>query len=96
MDYPSSKSVNINLRVKKKKKKEADKLFKNLGLNTSTAINMFLTQCVRDQEIPFNASMNNSKKRLLSALEEVKLIEAGKIKAKKYNNFDEIIKDLDL
>lgn len=29
-----------------------DKLFKNLGMNTSVVINMFLTQCVRKQQLP--------------------------------------------
>ena len=34
-------------------KKEADALFKDLGLNMSTAINLFLTKCVKTSSIPF-------------------------------------------
>ena len=96
MDYPTPKSVNLNLRVNEDLKKEADLLFKKLGLNTSTAINMFLTQCVRDQEIPFNPTMNRSRNRLIQSLKEVELIESGKVKAKKYDKFEDALKDLDV
>ena len=42
-----TEAINMSFRVDKELKKQADKLFKNLGLNTSVALNMFLTQCVR-------------------------------------------------
>ena len=38
-----SNAINMSFRVNKKLKKDADKLFKELGLNTSVALNMFLT-----------------------------------------------------
>ena len=43
----------MSFRVDKNLKTQADELFKNLGMNTSVALNMFLTQCVREQSIPF-------------------------------------------
>ena len=43
-----SNAINMSFRVDKNLKKQADELFKNLGMNTSVAINMFLTQCVRE------------------------------------------------
>ena len=64
------------------KKKQADELFKNLGMNTSVALNMFLTQSVREQSIPFIPSMKVPNARLISAMEEVEAIENGKIDAK--------------
>lgn len=51
-------STNMCIRVNKELKENADKLFKSLGINTSCAINMFLTQCVRKQAIPFTISLN--------------------------------------
>lgn len=48
-----SNAINMSFRVDKKLKEQADDLFKNLGMNTSVALNMFLTQCVREQIIPF-------------------------------------------
>lgn len=88
-------AINMSFRVDKKLKKEADSLFKKLGMNTSVALNMFLTQSVREQSIPFVPSMNIPSERLNSAIEEVEKIESGEIKAKRYKTFDEAIKDID-
>lgn len=90
-----SNAINMSFRVDKDLKKKADELFKNLGMNTSVALNMFLTQSVREQSLPFNPSMNIPNKKLLNAIEEVEAIESGKIKAKKYKNFEEVLEDLD-
>lgn len=90
-----SNAINMSFRVDKDLKKQADELFKNLGMNTSVAINMFLTQSVRDQSIPFTPSMNVPSKKLMSALKEVEAIESGKIEAKRYKNFEEALEDLD-
>lgn len=96
-DFMSSVSniTNMTIRIDKKFKKDMDCLFKNLGINTSAAIMMFLKQCEREQGIPFAATMKTPNKRLLSALEESEDIINGKIKAKRYENFDAMIKDLD-
>ncbi len=96
-DFMTSMSniTNMTIRIDKKFKKEMDCLFKNLGTNTSSAIMMFLKQCEREQGIPFAVTMETPNKRLLSALEESEDIINGKIKAKKYENFDAMIEDLD-
>ena len=83
------------LELIKIKKKQADELFKNLGMNTSVALNMFLTQSVREQSIPFIPSMKVPNARLISAMEEVEAIENGKIDAKKYKTFEEALEDID-
>lgn len=85
----------MSFRVDKELKQKADELFKNLGMNTSVALNMFLTQSVREQSIPFTPTMKIPNNKLSKALEEVEAIENGKIKAKRYKNFEEILKDLD-
>ena len=90
-----SNAINMSFRVDKELKKQADELFKNLGMNTSVAFNMFLTQSVREQSIPFTPTMNVTNKKLLNAIEEVEAIESGKIKAKRYKTFEEALKDLD-
>lgn len=90
-----SNAINMSFRVDKKLKYQADELFKNLGMNTSVALNMFLTQSVREQRIPFIPSMEVPNARLISAIEEVEAIESGKIKAKKYKTFEEALEDID-
>lgn len=90
-----SNAINMSFRVDKTLKKQADELFKQLGMNTSVALNMFLTQSVREQGIPFVPTMEVPNARLISALEEVEKIENGKINAKRYKNFEEVLEDLD-
>lgn len=90
-----SNAINMSFRVDKDLKRQADELFKNLGMNTSVALNMFLTQSVREKRIPFIPSMEVPNARLLSAIEEVEAIESGKIKAKKYKKFEDALEDID-
>ena len=90
-----SQSTSMSFRLDKNLKKEADDLFKKLGLNTSVALNMFLTQSVREQAIPFTVTTEIPNSRLLEALEEARKISTGEIEAKRYNSFAEAIEDLD-
>lgn len=86
----------INVQVNAKDKKEATLILKNLGLNMSTAINMFLKQIIKNDGIPFEVKNPKPTKELLEALQEgddiIKDIKAGKRKG--YNNMDELIKAL--
>lgn len=52
------KSVNVTIRVDEELKKQADSLFNDLGMNLSTAFNIFLKQSVREQGMPFVISKN--------------------------------------
>ena len=90
-----SNAINMSFRVDKNLKQQADTLFKNLGINTSAALNMFLTQSVREQSLPFVPSMNVPNERLLSAIKEVEDIESGKITPKRYKTFEDALKDID-
>lgn len=90
-----SNMTNMTIRIDKKFKKEMDNLFKNLGINTTSAIMIFLKQCEREQGIPFNITMNVPNKRLIKALEESQNIINGKVETKRYDNFDELVKDID-
>ena len=90
-----SNAINMSFRVDKNLKEQADELFRNLGMNTSVALNMFLTQSVRNQGIPFIPTMDIPNARLFNALEEAEAIEQGLIEAKRYKSFDEVIKDID-
>ena len=83
-----SNAINMSFRVDKNLKKQADELFKKLGMNTSVALNMFLSQSVREQSIPFVSSMETPNARLINALKEAEAIETGKIKVKKYKHTD--------
>ena len=54
------KDTNINIRIDIATKKDAERIFDDLGMNMSKAINVFLRQCIRENGIPFMIS-NQSK-----------------------------------
>lgn len=48
----------INFRTDQKTKEEAEELFEELGLDMTTALNMFLKQAVREQALPIRPSVH--------------------------------------
>ncbi|MDR3360159.1 MAG: type II toxin-antitoxin system RelB/DinJ family antitoxin [Bifidobacteriaceae bacterium] len=46
-------STNINIRADAEVKAEAQRVFEALGLDMTTAINLFLRQTVREGDLPF-------------------------------------------
>ena len=48
-----NESVNVNIRVNRELKENAENLFGELGMNLTTALNIFMRQAVRQGGIPF-------------------------------------------
>ena len=46
--------VNVTIRMDRNLKSEADKLFRELGLNMTTALTMFTRTAVRERVYPLN------------------------------------------
>lgn len=84
----------INVNVDKQIKEEATSILKSLGLNMSTAINMFLTQVVKRDGIPFEVTNPKPSKELLEALQKGEEILNGKIKTKGYTNIWKMFEDI--
>lgn len=55
-------------------KRQATLLFSNLGLDMSSAVNLFLHQCVLRGGIPFSIEMPAYSKATLDAMEEARRI----------------------
>ena len=49
-------TVNVTVRMERQTRDDAAKLFSELGISTTQAINMFLKQAVREQGIPFEVT----------------------------------------
>ena len=88
-------TTNINIRIDSNLKRKSDILFKELGLNMTTAISMFLTKCVNTASIPFKIEKTN--KELLESIEEsdqiINDIKSGKRMG--YKNIEELRKSLE-
>lgn len=89
-----SLTTSINVNVDAEIKKEATNILKGLGLNMSTAINMFLAQIVKRDGIPFEITNPKPSKETIQALKEAEDIISGKIKTKGYKDMAELRKAL--
>ncbi|MBQ8132917.1 MAG: type II toxin-antitoxin system RelB/DinJ family antitoxin [Clostridia bacterium] len=65
-------TTNLNVRVDETLKKNAEELLSDLGMNMSTAINVFLRQVVRVHGIPFEIKSEIPNAETMAALEDVK------------------------
>ena len=86
----------INVQVDANDKEQATNILKDLGLNMSTAINMFIKQIIKTDGIPFEVKNSKPNKELLEAIEEGKQI-IQDIKSGKrtgYSNMEDLIKSL--
>ena len=68
-------TTNINVRVDSALKQEAEILFKDLGLNMSSAITMFLRSAVSHDGIPFEVKRMTPNTETKAALAEGEEIE---------------------
>mgnify|MGYP000200057144 CR=1 FL=1 len=90
-----SNTTNMTIRIDKDLKNSVDNLFKNLGTNTNSAINMFLRQCEREQGLVFTPSMNQTpSKELLESLQEIEDYKNGKIKLDSYDDVKTLRRNL--
>ena len=91
-----SNTTNMTIRIDKELKKSVDSLFKNLGANTNSAINMFLRQCDREQGLVFKPTMAPApSEELLASLQEIEDYKNGKIQLPTFDTTKELFEYLD-
>ena len=84
----------LNVNVDAKNKEAATNILKSLGLNMSTAINMFLAQIVKRDGIPFEVVNPKPNKDMLEALKEAEEIIKNPDKYPGYTNREDLKKAL--
>ena len=86
----------LQTRVDVDTKKKADKLFDSLGLDTTTAIRLFLKQSINQQRIPFEIvpPQESFSEQTLTAIEEAKKISRDP-SIKSYSSAKELLMDCD-
>lgn len=62
------------IRIDTSIKTEANKLFNELGLDMSSAVNMFLRQCIMHEGLPFKVEVPKFNQKTLEAIAEGKKI----------------------
>ncbi len=83
--------TNVNIRMDESLKKQFDHLCGELGLNMSTAINIFAKTMVRQQKIPFEVSLNLPNAETLAAIDD---INHGRNLSKTFHSVEELMEDL--
>jgi DNA-damage-inducible protein J len=66
-------TTNLNIRIDRKLKSEADYILGRMGMNLSTAVNVFIRQVVQEQAIPFRIQVTEDEilSRAKTALKEM-------------------------
>ena len=83
----------INVNVPKDVKEEANQIFNSLGLNMTTAINMFLKKAIYERGIPFDVKQQPTRE-FSEALKELDYIEKHPEEYKVYHNVDKMFEDI--
>ena len=65
-------ATNLNIRTDKYVKEQAEQLFAELGLNMTTAVNLFLRTAIRKHGIPFDLILDEPNETTVAAIEEGK------------------------
>ena len=86
---PTQKRIDSDIKL------QATELFKSLGLDMSTAVNMFLHQAVIRQGLPFPVELPHYKPEVIEAMDEALRLSRDP-SAKRYSSFEEALKDIDL
>jgi DNA-damage-inducible protein J len=88
-----TKTTNISIRMDADLKTQADALFAELGMNISTAFNIFVRQSLREGRIPFDISLNQPNAETIAAMLDAERI-AKDPNVKGYTNLTELFADL--
>lgn len=75
-------------------KKQATELFNDLGLDMSSAVNLFLHQCILRGGLPFSVEMPRYNQRILDAMDEARRISRDP-DVRGYTSMDELQKALE-
>ena len=67
-------STNLNVRTDSDIKEAAERIFEALGLNMTTAVNIFLRQTIRENGIPFELKLDIPNQVTADAIAEGKKI----------------------
>lgn len=76
-------------------KKESQELFRSLGLDMTTAINLFLRQSLMHRGLPFEVRQPRYNAETEAAMQEARDILAGRKKVKSYASAEEAFRELD-
>lgn len=82
-------TTNLNIRTDKDVKEKAEKIFNELGLNMTSAVNIFLRTAIRERGIPFELKLDVPNETTIVAIEKGRKM-ASDPSSPRYSNIDEL------
>lgn len=89
----ASTTTNISIRMDTALKAQAEELFAQMGMNLTTAFNIFVRQCLRTGSIPFEICVDRPGREAASAMLEAERI-ADDPSVKRYADVEEALQEL--
>ena len=86
-------TTNFSVRMDSDIKKQCEALYSELGMNLTTAINVFLRQSLRVGGLPFDVRVERPNKETIAAMVEAERM-ARDPSVKKYSDVEEALKEL--
>jgi DNA-damage-inducible protein J len=83
-------TVSFSVRIDRDIKKQCEDLYNELGMNLTTAINIFLRQSLRVGGIPFDVRIDQPNKETIAAMLEAEGL-AKDPNAKRYSDVDKAL-----
>ena len=87
-------TTSINIRVDTNVKEKAERLFSDLGMNMSTAINIFLKTAISCDGIPFDVRRYAPNEETRAALAEYEEMKRNPSAYKRYDSFDSLMDEV--
>lgn len=84
-------NTNMNIRVDNKIKNQAKEIFAELGIDMTTAVNIFLRQAIREHGIPFNLKLEIPNEETRRAIRDA---ENGIGVSQVFESVDKLMEDL--
>ncbi|MDR1827994.1 MAG: type II toxin-antitoxin system RelB/DinJ family antitoxin [Methylobacteriaceae bacterium] len=88
-----AKTAVINVRTEPSIKAQAEALYNSMGVSLSDAINMFLYKSIDHRGLPFELCREIPNAETLAAMKEAGDIAAGRVPAKSYSSFREMLNE---
>ncbi len=86
-------NTSMNIRMDADVKRQAQQIFSDMGMDTTTAINIFLRQVIRTHSIPFDIKTDAPNEETLAAIKEIRELQNNP-NVKAYDSFAELLEEV--
>ena len=84
----------MNIRMDKDVKEQAQRIFAQLGMDMTTAVNVFLRQAIRYNGFPFEIRLDTPNQETLDAINEVQQMKKDPSVGRSYTDVDKMMEEL--